>query len=275
MIAPKRVAEHVWPTEAALWRPDLHLELAVGTPSARYAALERPADITVLGRDVLADAFTRSGKFNTIVLDEASGFKNRASQRFKVAKKLVPGVPFVWELSGTPSPNGLMDLWSQIFLLDGGKRLGKTLTAYRERYFRPGARLHNGVVTEWIPRPGSDAAIHELLSDICLSMSGEGRLDLPPVTHNRVHVPLTPAARKVYKTLAKELVVDLDLLGDIHTASNAASLTSKLSQITAGFIYSDEMDGAYDVVHRDSIGALQEIVEGTGSPVLVFYRFIR
>lgn len=280
------MAENVWSAEAELWRPDLSIAIAAGSPAQREEALTHGADITVIGRDVLADAVRHKQKFKTLVLDESSGFKTRNTTRWKIARKLcgipfqgdyTPAMPYIWELTGTPSPNGLMDLWAQMFLLDGGKRLGKNLTGFRSRYFIEGARNAQGIVYEYLPRPEAADNIHALLEDICLSMESEGRIELPPVTYNTVAVPMPSAVRKVYKTFLSELVADMDVLGgEIHTAANAAVLSGKLSQITAGFSYVDDADlrgYAHDVLHSEKINAIKEIVEGTGSPVLVFYRF--
>jgi SNF2 family DNA or RNA helicase len=286
VTAPKRVAENVWHTEVAKWGFDFTIAVAAGDPKKRQAALTSGADIIVIGRDNLADAIPYASRFKTFVIDESSGFKSRSSNRWKNARKIEgiklgkfggpPIMKYVWQLSGTPSPNGLMDLWSQIFLLDGGERLGKTLTGFRGRYFAPGRQLANGVVTDWFLRPEADKNIHALLEDICLSMDSDGRIELPPVTYNQVSVPLTPAVLHTYKTMKDTLVVDLALLGEIHSAPNAAVLSSKLSQISAGFMYVDDADirgGLYDTLHHEKVKAIQEIVEGTGSPVLVFYRF--
>lgn len=276
VVAPKRVAENVWATESDIWRPDLHIEIAAGAPAARAAAFTSDADIVVIGRDNLRDAEKYRDQFETLILDELSGFKSRGSVRWKTARKIQTS--HVWGLTGTPAPNGLLDLWAQVFLLDGGKRLGRTLTEYRSRYFTPGRQLANGVITEWIIRPFAAEKIHKLIEDICLSMSTDGRLDLPPVTYNYVTVPLPLEVRKVYKTLKDTLVADLELLGgEVHTAGNAAILSSKLSQVAAGFLYQDDNEShnkAYDLIHLEKVKAVQEIVEGTGSPVLVFYRFV-
>ena len=278
VTAPKRVAEHVWAAEAKLWRPDLRVAVASGPPAKRKAALESGADVVVIGRDNLSGAVPHAKSFRTFVMDELSSFKSRASKRWKAARKISrsTSIRYVWGLTGTPSPNGLMDLWAQIYLLDGGDRLGHTLGVYRERYFTPGRQLRSGVITEWLPREGADSRIHRKLEDLCLSMSTEGRVDIPPVTVNRVEVPLPPEARRIYKEMKDSLVVDLDLLGDeTYSAGNAAILTSKLTQISAGFLYSDEalVDGVSVPIHREKVKALTEIVEGTGSPVLVFYRY--
>lgn len=276
VTAPKRVTEEVWAEEAGKWRPDLSIAIAAGDPRQRLAALKSEADITVISRDNLRDALQVGARFNTFVIDELSGFKTRNSVRWKTARKFTAPV-HVWGLTGTPSPNGLMDLWAQVYLLDTGQRLGRTLTEYQNRFFTPGRQLANGVITEWIIRPFAEEKIHALLADICLSMETEGRLELPPVTYNPVSVPLAPEIRKVYKGFQETLVADLEVIGgEIHTAGNAAILSSKLSQVAAGFIYVDNADlreGAYDILHQEKVKAVQEIVEGTGSPVLVFYRY--
>lgn len=281
VTAPKRVAELVWPEECPTWRPDLSVAYAVGEPAQRKAALESGADIVVIGRDNLADAIPYAIRFNTFVLDELSGFKTRGTARWKSARRIAhhPQMKYVWGLTGTPSPNGLMDLWAQMFLLDKGARLSKTLTGFRSRYFMPGRQLANGVITEWIIRDEAEAAIHRKLEDICLSMGSEGRIDLPEVIFNRVVVPLLPKVRHLYKTIKRDMVADLEelgLMGEVHSADTAAALSSKLSQISAGFMYvrdADLRNMEYDVIHWENVRAVQEIVEGTGSPVLVFYRF--
>lgn len=281
VCAPKRVAEEVWGPERDKWRPDLTIAVAKGTPKARAAALRSGADVVVISRDNLADVLDAPVSFRTFIIDELSGYKNRSTLRWKTANKVAwaPGMENFWGLTGTPSPNGYLDLWPQIALMDKGERLGKNITAYRERYFTPGRQLPSGVITDWDIRPGAEERINHLIQDICLSMKTEGRVKLPPVTFNNVSVPLNPTSRRIYKELKKSLVVDLDMIsgaGEVHTASTAASLSQKLSQITAGFLYVDEADlrdHEYDVIHRDKVAALREIIEGTGSPVLVAYRY--
>lgn len=279
VLAPKRVAEEVWPEEAAMWRPDLRVALASGRPARRREALTSGADIVVLGRDNIADALEVADQFRTVVLDELSGFKDRSTARWKVARRLTQHAPHVWGLTGTPAPNGLIDLWGQIFLLDRGERLGKTLTAYRGRYFMPGRQLANGVITEWIMRPEAADRIHERLDDIMLSMSNDGRVELPPVIHNELRVTLPPPARKAYRDLKRDLVAQVEVLGGgTYSAANAAVLSGKLSQVNAGFLYPDDAilspELEYRVLHREKINAVAEVVEGNaGSPVLVFYRF--
>lgn len=274
VVAPKRVAEEVWPVEVPKWRPDLSVALAAGTPAKRRKALQSGADIIVIGRDNIADAVPMARTWRTIILDELSSYKTKASARWRAANKIIraSNAPYVWGLTGTPSPNGLLDLWAQVHLLDGGERLGRNLSGFRSRYFTPGRQLPTGVITSWDIRPEADAKIHQLIDDICLAMETDGRIDLPPVTFNEVTVPLSSATLLAYRTLKRDFIVDLDMLGGIHSAGTAAAVSNKLSQISAGFIYDDEGDG-YDIVHHDKVRALREIVDGTGAPVMVFYRY--
>lgn len=294
VTATKRVTETVWTEERDLWRPDLSIAVAAGKPEQRHAALASGADIVALSRDNLVDAKAYRKRFRTVVIDELSGFKTPSTDRYLSARRLsvilrkplvngkrklqIDLAPVnVWGLTGTPSPNGLLDLWSQMFLLDGGARLGTSFSGYRERYFLPGRQIANGTVVEWILKDGADKAIWRKIDDICLAMESAGRIDLPPMTLNKIFVALPPAARLAYKDMKKRLVADLTLIGgEVHSATSAAILSAKLSQIAAGFMYVDDADirnGAYDIIHREKIRALSEIVDGTGSPVLVFYRF--
>lgn len=280
VTAPKRVAENVWHVEAKLWRPDLKVVVAAGTPAQRKAALESGADVVVIGRDNLADAVPYAKKFRTFAIDELSGFKSRAALRWKAAKKIVRDMPYVWGLTGTPTTDGaLLDLWAQLYLIDNGETLGTTLGGYRDRYFTPGRQLPSGVVIEWNLRPGAQKRIHVLLERTCLSMTTDGRVDLPPTTINDIDVPMPPAVRRIYKQMKDDLVVGAELLGgDTYSAANAAVLSGKLSQITAGFLYKDDQElvkgpKAYTVLHKEKPGIIKEIVESNGSPVLVAYRF--
>lgn len=283
VVAPKRVAESVWPLEAAIWRPDLTVAVAKGQPEARLRELSREdADIVVIGRDNLRDALKvrRRTKFKTLVIDELSGYKTRASVRWKTAKAIVKrdSLAHVWGLTGTPSPNGYHDLWAQVYLLDQGERLGKTLTEFRRRYFAPGLRLANGVIASWNIQPGAKEEIDALLEDLCLAMGTDGRIELPPVTENHVEIELPTTARAIYRDMKRDMVVNLDLIGgEIHTAKNAAVLTGKLSQIGAGFLYVDDADirgRQYKLLHNEKVKAVQEVIESDHvGGVLVFYRF--
>lgn len=272
VVAPKRVAEHVWPVERELWRPDLSLALAAGEPVQRKTALARRADITVISRDNLKDA---GPDYRTVILDELSSFKTRSSTRWKLARKITSKAEHVWGLTGTPAPNGYLDLWAQMFLLDRGERLGTSSIGYRNRYFIAYGQLPNGVLIDWRPREGAEERIREKIEDICLYMSSADELDLPPVNFNVLQVQLPPTVRKHYQVLKTDLVLDLELLGEeIYSAANAAILSNKLSQIAAGFIFSDAQDGTYTELHSAKLEALREVREGTGDNLLVFYNYV-
>lgn len=287
VIAPKRVAEEVWSEEVRKWRPDLTISVAEGSPSARAEALTRPTtDIVALSRNNVKDLLTGSGlaralPYRTIIIDELSSFKNYSGVWFKTMRKACnrAGVEYVWGLTGSPTPNGLMDLWSQVALLDNGARLGRNITTFRERFFYAAHRLPNGVVTDWQPRPGAKEHIYRLIEDLCLSMESAGRVSIPEVVFNPVQMTLPPRIRQAYNELSKKLVTDLrDLVGgEVHTVKNAATLSGKLSQINAGFMYPDPDEfglvGPPKHLHSQRIDALKEIVEAASGPVLVFYRF--
>lgn len=280
--APKRVATEVWPAEAKLWRPDLTVDVVQGSPAERAATLKNStADILVMGRDLFHETIPYAKRYQTLIIDEMSGYKSKSSSRWKTANRLQKVIPHLWGLTGTPSPNGLLDLWGEVALLDGGARLGRNFGAYRDRYFTPQKQVWNATLgrkipVDYRPNPGADARIHRLLSDLCLSMQTEGRIKLPDFTVNRVVVPLPPRARKPYLEMERDFVTNLELLGTVHSAANAAVLTSKLSQITAGFLYDDDQElnpGKYSWIHDAKVDALAEIVEATDGPLLVFYRY--
>lgn len=279
VVAPKRVAENVWLTERDKWRTDVSMAVAKGSPAQRKLALDAGLDITVIGRDNVADV--KPGRYKTIVLDELSGYRNRGTARWKHVRRLCVKANYVWGLTGTPSPNSLLDLWAQLFLLDKGDRLGTTLGAYRGRYFEVDTTawtvvrgVRQQVVTSWKLKPGAESAIYAKIDDACLSMKAEDYLELPPVTHNEVIVPMPAHAKQAYRDMSNDLLSDMRDVGlEVHTAGNAAILSSKLSQISAGFLYSDDMSGGYTELHSEKLKAVQEIVDGTGSPVLVFYRY--
>lgn len=273
VIAPKRVAERVWPTERSKWRPDLSLSVVVGDKATRQAATAARADLTVVSNH---PGFLKELKpvYKTVIIDESSAFREKSTERWKAARKLCFPAEYVWALTGTPVPAGLLGLFPQMLLIDKGERLGTTLGGYRSRYFRPGATLPSGVVIEWIIRDEAEAAIHAKVEDICLYMSAAVELDLPSVTYNVVDVPLPDNVRRHYKEFKDTLVLDLELLGDgIYSAANAAVLSGKLRQLTSGFIFSDEQDGTWTQLHTAKIEALQEIVDGTGDNLLVFYNY--
>jgi len=274
VVAPKRVAENVWQEERDLWRPDLSIGIAMGTPQQRAAVLDAGHDITVIGRDNIKDIVGRDHFYRTLIIDELSGFKDQSSARFKTMRRWTP--KYVWGLTGTPVPNGLLDLWPQMFLLDRGARLGKTVSAYRSRYFLVANTLPTGVVIEWALRPEAEAAIHRKIDDIALSMETEGRVEVPELRFNQVDVPMLPTIRRAYRDFKRDLLVNLQDLGlgeETHTAANNAIIGNKLQQISSGALYSDSLERTYTVLHHEKIRACREIVDGTGSPTLIFYRY--
>ena len=245
VIAPKRVAEDTWTREHAKWDHLRHLRVSkvLGSPEQRRRALVTDADIYVIGRDNvvwLVDLYQKlktGWPFDMIVIDELSSFKNPQAKRFRALRKVMPRVSRVVGLTGTPSANGLMDLWAEIYLLDRGERLGQTLGAYREKYFRPGAR--NGyIVFKWEPLRGAREKIEAAISDICISMSAADYLKLPKRIDNRIPVKLSPQEMKQYKTMEAEQLLHID--DEDVVALNAAAVMTKLLQIANGSVYSHE-----------------------------------
>lgn len=275
VIAPKRVAEDTWTREHEKWDHLKHLRMSLilGNPDQRLRAAEADADIYVIGRDNLVwlvDHFERLRKwpFDMIVVDELSGFKNPQSKRFRALRKVLGVTKRIVGLTGTPSPNGLMDLWAQVYLLDRGERLGRTLGEYRARYFRPGA--HSGyVVYKWNPLPGAEEAIRDKLSDLCVSMSAADYLALPDRIDNTVPVKLSAKEYELYKRMESEQILQIE--GEDVVALTAAAVMTKLLQMANGRVYG-ETGGAVDI-HRKKLEALRDIVESLGEPVLVFYSY--
>lgn len=279
IVAPKKVAEHVWSDEPGKWRPDLSVGLAVGTPAKRLKAIQEKADLTVIGRDNLQGLVSARGKakYRTIVLDESQSFKTRSSTRWKLARRLAKVTEHLWLMTGTPAGNGLMDLWAQVYLLDQGKRLGETLGAFRQRYFNRGLVLPNGVVASWDIKKGAEDAIYKKLADICLHIPMIG-LDLPELTINQVPVELPPASAALYTQFKDHMVADVDMLGGVQTQTvkSAALLSSKLSQITAGFSYGEaNTEQPTTDLNTAKLDELGEILDQTEGGVLVFHRFRR
>ena len=277
VIAPKRVAEDTWTREAAKWDhlKGLTISPVLGTAAQRTAALDADADLYVIGRDnvvwlvELLQKRRNGWPFDMIVIDELSSFKNSQAKRFRALRRAIPFAHRVVGLTGTPSPNGLMDLWSEIYLLDQGERLGRTIGWYRDEYFRPGMR--NGyTVYKWEPRKGAQKEIEKRISDICVSMSAADYLQLPERIDNVIPVRLTDEERKVYDEMERDQLLQL---GEDETvvALNAAAVMSKLLQIANGAVYAE--GGAVMRIHDEKAQALEEIIDTTGEPVLVFYSF--
>lgn len=277
-MAPKRVAEDTWSREFRKWDhlKGLRVSKVIGTPKQRIAALETDADVYVIGRDCIQwlveyyHAKKNGWPFDMLVVDELSGFKNPQAKRFRALRKTLPFTKRVVGLTGTPSPNGLIDLWAQIYLLDRGERLGRTLGTYRETFFRPGKR--NGfVVYQWEPVKGAQEEIERRLRDLCLSMSAEDYLQLPERIDRIVTVTLSPKERKLYDRMEKESLIELKAEGDAVVALNAAATMTKLLQIANGRVYTEEKNVLK--IHDGKLQALEEIIEDATSPVLVFYSF--
>lgn len=274
VIAPLMPAKHTWPTEAAKWdhTKDLRVSLVMGTAKERERAVRASADLYVVNRENvvwLTETFGRAWPFATVIVDELSSFKNRQAKRFKALRRMRPKIRRIWGLTGTPAPNGLMDLWAQMNLIDCGERLGRRIGQYRERYFVPGAR--NGhVVYDWALRPGAETAIYERIADAALSMRAADELRLPGRVDNAVEVRLTDAQMRAYRAFERDQVADF---GDQEvTAASAASLANKLLQWADGAVYDDE--GGWAEVHGAKIEALRAIVEeAQGQPVLIFYAY--
>lgn len=274
VIAPLRVAEDTWSTEVEKWDHLKHLRISkiLGNPKSRLAALKKNADIYMTNREnvewLVKECFN-DWTFDMVVIDELSSFKSSKAIRFRALKKVRPYFKRIVGLTGTPAPNSLIDLWPQVYLLDGGKRLGKTITGYREQYFRPGER-NQFIVYKWNLKEGAEDQIHNKISDICISMMAKDYLDIPERIDNEILVSLTDEAVKKYKQLEKDLVLELGE-NDI-TAANAAVLTNKLLQMSNGAIYSE--DKTVIEIHEEKLKALLDIIEAAnGKPVLIFYSF--
>lgn len=277
IIAPKRVAKFVWKQEAKIWKHTKHLTFSIilGTEKERKDALKADADIYVINRENvvwLCEQY-KDGilPFDMVVIDESSSFKNHSSKRFKALKKAIVNIPRIVLLTGTPAPRGYLNLWSQLYLLDGGKRLGKTITEYRNRYFTPGF-THNGIVYNYTLRKGADEAIKNLISDICISFKAEDWLDLPPLYPVIDEVELSEGSRRIYDDFEKEQV--MRIMNTDVVALNAVALSGKLLQISDGAIYvNDEHD--WEEIHQEKIDKLIDIIEDAGGKsVLIAYDFL-
>lgn len=274
VIAPKKVAESTWAKEAAKWD---HLQLlriipTLGPLAKRIRALNTPADIYVINRENvpwLVEYYKNAWPFDMVVVDEFSSFKNHKSKRFKALSWVRPHIKRIVGLTGTPAPNGLLDLWAQVFLLDSGERLGKKITGFRERYFEPDQRSRDRIFS-YAPKEEADEAIQRLIGDICVSMKAEDYLELPDITFNTVSVVLDDKAQKDYDKLEKEMLLQVDE-GTID-AGSAAVLTNKLLQLCNGAVYDEDRNVIE--IHKCKIEAFSELVEGiNGKPALVFYNF--
>ena len=274
VIAPLRVARDTWPAELEKWEHlnGLRNSVAVGTEAERLAALKRQADIYIINRENVQWLIEESGipfDFDMVVVDELSSFKNHQAKRFRALMKVRPRVERIVGLTGTPSSNGLMDLWAEFRLLDKGERLGRFIGQYRTRFFQPDKR--NGqVIFSYKPLPGAEQQICKLISDITISMKSTDYLQMPELVSTRYEAYLSEAERERYEELKKDLVLQLPD-GDV-TAANAAALSGKLSQMANGAVYTDS--GETISIHDRKLDALEDIIESMGGkPLLVAYWF--
>lgn len=272
VVGPLRVARDVWPAETEKWHhlSDLIVSVAVGSTAERVQALKAAADIYVINRENLCWLIDESGlpfDFDTVIIDELSSFKNHQAKRFKSLMKVRPKVKRIIGLTGTPSSNGLMDLWAEFKLLDMGVRLGRFITAFRSNYFMPDKR--NGqIIYSYKPLPGAEKGIYQKISDITISMKSTDYLKMPELISSEHKVMLSEKEAKRYDELARDLV--LELPGGEVTAANAAALSNKLCQMANGAIYAD--GGETQVIHHQKLDALEDIIEAAaGKPILVAY----
>lgn len=274
VIAPLRVAKDTWARETAKWDHlrYLSLSIVVGSEKQRLAALATPADIYIINRENvpwLVEHYKQKWPFDCVVIDEASSFKSNKAQRFRELKKVRPLINRMIELTGTPAPNNYLDIWPQIYLLDRGERLGKTIGSFRETYFKPGRR--NGhIVYDWSLKPGAKDQIHKKLSDICYSMSAADYLKMPDRIDQVVSIALPKTARALYDELERDLVLQFD--EGVIAATTAAVLSNKLMQIANGAGYDDRHNT--QVLHDAKLDALEDLLEAAnGSPVLCYYAY--
>lgn len=279
VIAPLRVARDTWPAEVEKWDhlKDLDVSVIVGTAKERIAALNHPAMVYVLNRETvkwLVEYYEKNGlrwDFDMVVIDELSSFKNHQSQRFKWLRKVRPFVKRFVGLTGTPTSNGLMDLWAEIGILDGGQRLGRFIGRYREAYFKAGSmNPSTGIVFSYVPRPGAEEQIYKKISDITISMKALDYLNMPECIPTQHYVEMDKQERKLYDQLKKDLIIPLED-GDID-AANAASLTGKLLQMANGAVYDENREARE--IHRRKLEMLEDLIEAAnGQSVLIAYWF--
>ncbi len=272
VIAPLRVARSTWPSEINKWE---HLKLlsysvVVGSKKERVAALKEKSHIYIINRENVDWLVNKSGykfDFDMVVIDELSSFKSYASKRFKSMIKVRPLIKRIVGLTGTPSSNGLMDLWAQFRILDFGERLERFITHFRNKYFLPDKR--NGMqIFSYKPKDGAKEEIYERISDMTISMTSSDYLDLPECLYNEVKVELDEKEKLTYKKFKDEMVADFE--GKEIDAVNAAALSNKLLQMASGFIY-DEEKNFYEI-HNKKLYALEDLIEGAnGNPVLIAY----
>lgn len=273
VVAPIRVAKVSWPDEIEKWDhlSDLRYSVAVGTKEERIAALMADADIYIINRENLVWLIECSGlsfDYDMCVLDELSSFKNWQSKRFKAFMKVRPRLKRVVGLTGTPSSNGLMDLFAEFRCLDMGERLGRFIGQYRTSYFKPD-KYNGNIVYSYALLPGAEEEIYRKISDITISMKSTDHLQMPELVNSEFTVMLDEDEKKKYDAMKKDLILPLTDGGEV-TAANAAALSGKLVQMANGAVYSD--DDVVTEIHKKKLDALEDIIESAnGRPVLVAY----
>ena len=274
IIAPLRVARNTWSDEIKKWDHlnGIRYSIAVGTAAERMAALKADADIYIINRENVPWLIEDSGlpfDYDMVVVDELSSFKNWQAKRFKALMKVRPKIRRIVGLTGTPSSNGLMDLFAEFKILDMGERLGRFISQYRVNYFKPD-RMNGPIVYTYKLLPGAEERIYDRISDITISMKATDYLDMPELISNEYKVYLDEDERSKYEEMKDELV--LQLPGGEITAANAAALSGKLSQLANGAIYDD--DGSVNAFHERKLDALEDLIESAnGKPILVAYWF--
>ena len=280
VIAPKRVAEVTWKDEIANWEHlnGLTISVIAGTAKERREAMEKKADIYTIGRDNIVWLVTEQGgiklPYDMVVIDELTSFKNSSSKRFRALRKVRKFIPRVVGLTGTPSPNGLIDLFAQMYLIDEGQRLGKTITGYRDRFFRPDKRNGDIVYTYALKQPANETEkqISDLIGDITISMTAEDYLKMPDKIMLYDMVEMSKKVAESYNEFEREQVLELINSDEPISAASAAALSNKLQQFANGAIYTADREVIQ--LHDEKIEKLQELVEAAnGAPVLVAYSY--
>ena len=274
VIAPLRVANSTWPDEIKKWDHLKHLNYSVviGSEKERLDALGKPVHIYLINRENVDWLITKSGipwKFDMVVIDELSSFKSYQAKRFKSLLKVRPKLKRIVGLTGTPSSNGLMDLWAEFILLDMGERLGRYITHYRQRFFIPDKR-NQQMIFSYKPKDGAEKKIYRLISDITISMKSKDFLKIPECLMNEVIVTLSDKEQKLYDSLKQDMVLSIE--ENEIDAINAATLSNKLLQMSNGAVYNDDKESLQ--IHDRKLDALEDLIEGAnGKPVLVAYWF--
>ena len=275
VIAPLRVAGTTWLDEVRKWDhlQNLTLSKVLGSAKERTMALYKKADIYTINRENvpwLVDFYKNDWPFDMVIIDELSSFKSPSAKRFKALKKVRHKIKRIVGLTGTPAPNGLLDIWSQIYLLDGGERLGRTFSGYRGRYFHPQKYINGGIPTDYALNDDAEDKIYDRISDICISMKALEYLKMPEIIFNKIEVTLSEKEMSLYRKLERDLLLPLEE-SDVD-AANAAVLSNKLLQMSGGAVYDEYGDVQH--IHDRKLEALEDLIEAAnGKPILIYYGF--